>query len=96
VETLQGLLAEPLEKPLCIIGMGPLGTETRVAFSLVGSCLTYGYLDKPSAPGQMSAARLVERLRNLNPDYNQDYLARKQPSIIRFDRLQRGVRPTGD
>jgi 3-dehydroquinate dehydratase len=30
---------------------------------MLGSCLTYGYLDKPTAPGQMSAAELVRRLR---------------------------------
>ncbi len=63
VETLQSLLLRNGKVPLCVIGMGPLGTPTRVSFAALGSCLTYGYLDKPSAPGQLSAARLAQRLR---------------------------------
>jgi 3-dehydroquinate dehydratase-1 len=45
--------------PICIIGMGPLGRETRLNFPLHGSCFTYGYLDTPGAPGQYSAAELT-------------------------------------
>jgi len=48
---------------LCVIGMGRAWSETRIEFATLGSCLTYGYLDKPAAPGQISAAELVRRLR---------------------------------
>src|SRR5215469_10788469 len=55
IATLQKLLDGGLDVPVCIIGMGAFGTQTRVTFPAQGSCLTYGYLDTPSAPGQMSA-----------------------------------------
>src|SRR5439155_164041 len=51
IKTLEQLLAKKWEVPLCVIGMGPLGTSTRVSFACSGSCLTYGYVDTPSAPG---------------------------------------------
>ena len=51
-----------MEKLLCVIGMGPDWAHTRVLFPQLGSCLTYGYLDKPTAPGQFSAAELTEKL----------------------------------
>ena len=76
IETLQSLLASSWKVPICIIGMGPLGTRTRVSFAALGSCLTYGYLDKPSAPGQLPASELVRQLRALLPKYNKDYIAR--------------------
>jgi 3-dehydroquinate dehydratase len=55
--------------------MGALGKQTRTAFPKLGSCLTYGYLDKPAAPGQLAAAALVRRLKKLLPGYN---VARRQ------------------
>jgi 3-dehydroquinate dehydratase-1 len=58
VATLRALLNEKWKTPLCVIAMGPMATPTRVSFAVAGSCLTYGYLDRPSAPGQMSAAEL--------------------------------------
>jgi 3-dehydroquinate dehydratase I len=58
LQTLQSLLKEKWNAPICIIGMGALGRETRLKFPLEGSCLTYGYLDNPGAPGQYSAAEL--------------------------------------
>lgn len=62
-ETLLQILCGDWKIPRCVMGMGALGSETRIGFARMGSCLTYGYLDKPSAPGQFSAAKLVERLR---------------------------------
>ena len=63
-ETLRSLLAQEWRRPLCVIGMGPKWAHTRITFPKLGSCLAYGYLDKPSAPGQMSAAELIEKLKN--------------------------------
>nr|URC24566.1 major capsid protein [Myoviridae environmental samples] len=63
------VLAKTLAKPLCVIGMGALAQKTRVAFSTQGSCLTYGFLDASTAPGQMSAAELTTRLREALPAY---------------------------
>jgi 3-dehydroquinate dehydratase I len=58
--SLRSLLKESWPMPVCLIGMGPLGRETRLTFPLIGSCFTYGYLDTPGAPGQYSAAELTE------------------------------------
>jgi len=42
--------------------MGPLGPQTRIEFPKLGSCLTYGYLDQPVAPGQVPARELMRQL----------------------------------
>ena len=63
IAVLRGLLHEKCPVPLCLLGMGPLGTQTRVEFPKLGSCLTYGYLDSPVAPGQVSARELTQLLR---------------------------------
>lgn len=60
VETLRALLHRPWKTPICIIGMGSHGRETRLKFPLEGSCLTYGYLDVAGAPGQYSARELMQ------------------------------------
>ena len=69
VDTLRRLLSCQWKKPVCVMGMGDMGKETRLLFPTLGSCLTYGYLDKPAAPGQLSAVKLVERLSKLIPGY---------------------------
>ena len=70
VETLRRFLACKWTKPICVMGMGPLGRATRVEFPKLGSCLTYGYLDEPAAPGQLSAAQIVKRLRAALPGHD--------------------------
>jgi len=64
IQVLERLLRQGGPVPLCIIGMGYSGSATRKDFPLLGSCLTYGYLDTPAAPGQLSARTLVEHLRS--------------------------------
>ncbi|MGD1020666.1 MAG: type I 3-dehydroquinate dehydratase [Verrucomicrobiia bacterium] len=59
---LRALLAERRHTPLCVLGMGPMGPQTRIDFPKLGSCLTYGYLDTPIAPGQASARELMRQL----------------------------------
>jgi len=61
-EVLRYLLTRKWKRPLCVIGMGPKWTHTRVLFPKLGSCLAYGYLDHATAPGQMSAAELTRQL----------------------------------
>jgi 3-dehydroquinate dehydratase-1 len=63
IDVLKQLLAKDWGLPLCVIGMGTLGTPTRTDFPRLGSCLTYGYLDTPVAPGQLSARALLDHLR---------------------------------
>jgi 3-dehydroquinate dehydratase-1 len=62
VATLRALFAEQCSASVCLLGMGALGPRTRLEFPRLGSCLTYGYLDAPIAPGQVSAAELMNQL----------------------------------
>ncbi len=78
VGILRELLSGNWQVPLCVIGMGALGTQTRISFATLGSCLTYGYVDKSAAPGQLPAAELVRQLRSLHPRYDEEFLKRKQ------------------
>lgn len=55
------------EEPMVSIVMGPLGTVSRVVAPLFGSLLSYGYLTKPVAPGQLSAQKLAEEFRKYLP-----------------------------
>jgi 3-dehydroquinate dehydratase-1 len=63
VATLRALFQENCSAALCVLGMGSLGPQTRTEFPRLGSCFTYGYLDAPVAPGQVSARELMEQLR---------------------------------
>ncbi|HXR07319.1 MAG TPA: type I 3-dehydroquinate dehydratase [Candidatus Acidoferrum sp.] len=69
-QNLRLLLAQKWKRPLCLIGLGPAGAHTRVLYPQLGSCLTYGYLDKPAAPGQLPAADLTRQLRQQKPPLN--------------------------
>jgi 3-dehydroquinate dehydratase-1 len=66
---LESLLKRPWDVPICVMGMGPMGSQTRVDFPQKGSCLTYGWLDSANAPGQLSAAELVKELTARIPAY---------------------------
>jgi len=51
----------------CVIGMGP--EDLRVELPARGSRLAYGYLDAPTAHGQLSVAEMDARLRAASPAY---------------------------
>jgi 3-dehydroquinate dehydratase-1 len=76
--TLRGLLDGDWDQPVCVIGMGSLGTRTRTEFPLLGSCLTYGYVDDANTPGQLPAQSLVEHLSSALPGYTLQTTAQKQ------------------
>ena len=63
INILRQLLTRHWEVPLCVMGMGEWGAQSRISLAVAGSCLVYGYLDRPMAPGQMAAAELVSQLR---------------------------------
>jgi 3-dehydroquinate dehydratase-1 len=66
--TLQALLrARPART--AVIGMSAEDRGLRVALAAAGSLLAYGYLSQPTAPGQMSAHALHDRLREASPSY---------------------------
>lgn len=47
------------------MGMGPLGKLSRLVLARAGSCLNYGYLQSPNAPGQWSADELAGLLKKI-------------------------------
>jgi 3-dehydroquinate dehydratase-1 len=61
LQTLRELLAMDCPAALCVLGMGPLAAVSREEFPRLGSCLVYGYLDAPVAPGQPAARDLMRR-----------------------------------
>jgi 3-dehydroquinate dehydratase type I len=48
--------------PVCVMGMGKLGSVSRVALPCAGSCLAYGSLQKATAPGQLNCRELSKEL----------------------------------
>lgn len=61
--TLNEILRAARGGPLCALGMGRLALCSRFALPCAGSCLTYGFLDRAAAPGQVSCRKLAARLR---------------------------------
>ena len=51
------------QRPLCVIGMGD--PAARLALARAGSGLAYGYLDHPTATGQIPCAELAAQLRGV-------------------------------
>ena len=43
---------------ICTIAMGDLGRHSRVIAPIYGSVMTYGYVDEPTAPGQLRVDEL--------------------------------------
>ena len=60
--TLRELFTEQCSASVCLLGMGALGPVSRTLLPQLGSCLTYGYLDAPIAPGQVAASELRRQL----------------------------------
>ena len=55
-------LRKRVHKPIVTMAMGEPGKVTRVAGGRFGSCMTFGALGEPSAPGQIPAASLRKKL----------------------------------
>jgi 3-dehydroquinate dehydratase-1 len=52
-------------RPVCTISMGNLGMHSRIVAPVYGSLLTYGYVRRPVAPGQIRVDRILEGLKIL-------------------------------
>lgn len=50
---------------VCTIAMGNTGRHSRVVAPIYGSVMTYGYVDKPAAPGQLRVDELKSILKLL-------------------------------
>jgi 3-dehydroquinate dehydratase-1 len=66
-QTLLALLERRPDRT-CVIGMGA-SPELRVELAARGSLLAYGYLERATAPGQLSAAETHARLLAASPAY---------------------------
>lgn len=61
MEKLSRVLARRDKRQFAFMGMGPLATESRSRMVKEGSCLVYGYLDCPTAPGQVPAKEWMKK-----------------------------------
>jgi hypothetical protein len=68
-ERLLDVLRAHRDAHLIVIGMGVEGLLSRVFFPLFGSLLTWGFLNKVGAPGQLPVAELVDELCRYAPDF---------------------------
>ncbi len=64
VNTLRDLVsisdaAKGYPKKHVILGMGPMGTVTRIRQKLLGNEFTFGYVGEPTAPGQLSVSEMA-------------------------------------
>ncbi len=53
--------------PIVAIGMGPVGTVTRVFAPFYGSLFTFGFIGDIVAPGQLPILKLIEEMRLYYP-----------------------------
>jgi 3-dehydroquinate dehydratase-1 len=53
------------KRPICTIAMGEVGAHSRIVAPVYGSLLTYGYVRKPVAPGQMRVDKILKGLKLL-------------------------------
>jgi 3-dehydroquinate dehydratase I len=67
LQRLAALLVNHPEWPIAVMGLGPYASQSRAVLTSLGSRLVYGWLDKPAAPGQPSAAetrKMAQAVRN--------------------------------
>ena len=61
---------------MTVMGMGPMGTVSRLVAPLFNVCFIYGYIGTPTASGQLQFRELQERIRTLYPWYNEAFQER--------------------
>ena len=62
---------------MTVMGMGPMGTLSRIVAPLFHTRLIYGYIGTPTASGQLPYRELQERMRALYPRYDQELQTRQ-------------------
>ena len=72
IRTLLGVCARlAARRPAAVMGIGPLGTASRLAAPAFQSCFIYGFIGTPTASGQLPFRELQERIRALYPSYDE-------------------------
>src|SRR5262249_40625235 len=64
------------KRMMTVMGMGPLGTLSRLTAPLFHACFLYGFIGTPTARGQLPFRDLQERIRALYPRYDQEFQVR--------------------
>ena len=58
LQQLAAVLVNHPDRPVAVMGLGPYAAQSRSVLAALGSRLVYGYLDRPAALGQPSAAEV--------------------------------------
>jgi 3-dehydroquinate dehydratase-1 len=64
LQQLAAILVNHPDWYISVMGLGPAAAQSRSVLTALGSRLVYGYLDKPAAPGQPSAAQIRKMVRD--------------------------------
>jgi 3-dehydroquinate dehydratase-1 len=72
IQTLAMLTINRSDTPLVVLGMGSVGVKTRILFPALGSLMTYAFIDRATAPGQLSLKETYDCLKLLYPDFARD------------------------
>lgn len=67
IRTLSRLLIDYADQNLIVVGMGAQGLKTRLLFPALGSLATYAFIDRTTAPGQLSVGDTIRFLKLLYP-----------------------------
>jgi 3-dehydroquinate dehydratase-1 len=59
------------KKFMTVMGMGPMGTLSRLVAPIFNACFLYGFIGTPTASGQLPFRELQERIRSLYPRYDE-------------------------
>jgi 3-dehydroquinate dehydratase-1 len=65
LQRLAAVLVNHPDWAVAVMGLGPQAGRSRAVLAALGSRLVYGYLDRPAAPGQPSAAEVRGMVRGL-------------------------------
>lgn len=63
-------------KNIITISLGNIGSMSRLLFPMLGSLMTYTYINRPSGPGQVPVKILQEHLRLYYPKYNHAFISK--------------------
>jgi len=82
IRTLLNLNAKFAPKRLMtVMGMGPMGTLSRLAAPLFHASFLYGFIGTPTARGQLPFRDLQERVRMLYPRYDEAFQVRMSRAV---------------
>jgi 3-dehydroquinate dehydratase-1 len=71
-QTLASLTIAKARENLIVLGMGPEGLKTRLLLPALGSLMTFAYIDRPTAQGQLSVQATLELIKLLYRAYSRE------------------------